>query len=274
MTARRPLAVAAAVAAALVVTALPVRAGAQQGPSDDPAREVLAVVSPIASPACQVAGATTLLVPVVSGLVAEQVGEVPVPIDELLLDALSPVFVVCAELPAAPGSRCQIDDQIAGLWPAEVGQFLSSPNLVGNLVDALSAALDLLGLPTQGAVHEALVCAVPESTADSTPPPTPPPAPPPAVDPPVEAAAPSPSAPVAAPAAGGGLATPPLDAPAAAPTPAVTQPAPPAPTPPAVLASISRRVPGGLLGLQLAAVLLLALFLGSSWATSLRLSRR
>lgn len=236
MTARRPLAVAAAVAAALVVTALPVRAGAQQGPSDDPAREVLAVVSPIASPACQVAGATTLLVPVVSGLVAEQVGEVPVPIDELLLDALSPVFVVCAELPAAPGSRCQIDDQIATLWPAEAGQFLSSPNLVGNLVDALSAALDLLGLPTQGAVHEALVCAVPESTADSTPPP--------------------------------------LDAPAAAPTPAVTQPAPPAPTPPAVLASISRRVPGGLLGLQLAAAVLLALFLGPSWATSLRLSRR
>lgn len=274
MSRRRWLAgVTALVATGLVLVAAPGRSGAQAGPSDDPTREVLAVVSPIASPACQVAGAATLLVPVISGLVAEQAGQVPVPIDELALDALSPVFVVCADLPAAPGSRCQIDDQIATLWPAEAGQFLSSPNLVGNLVDALGAALDLLGLPTQGAVHEALVCAVPESSADDTPPPSPPPAPPPAAGEPATGPTSTAPPPVAAPVTGGGFAPPTLDGPATPRAPTVGE-APPPVAPPAVLASIARRVPGGLLALQVAAAVLLAVFLGSSWATSLRLARR
>lgn len=271
----RPLLLAALVA--LLLTGLSAPADAQEELAEDPAREVLAVLSPVVSPACAASGAATLLVPVVSGLVSDQIGEMPIPVSELLLDALGPVFVVCAELPASPGTQCQLDAQIAGIWPQEVGQFLSPPNLLGNLVDTLAAALSALGLPAQTALEDALVCAVPASTSDDTPPPTPPPVPEPVDLDPVEP--PADLGEVAAPPTGSSFDPPSLGAPAAVSTPGATNApttteAPSTPVPqPTVLASIAHRVPGGLLGLQVAAAVALALFLGSSWATSLRLAR-
>jgi hypothetical protein len=242
----------------------PVRSAAQE-PSPDP---VLAIVSPIASPACYATGTATLLVPIVGGLIAERAGQEPISVADVVLDSLGPAFVVCAELPEAPGSRCQLDDQIAGFWPQQVGGFISPPGVLGNTADGVAAALVAAGLPPQTALEEALVCSVPEHVVDSTPPP--PPAPP----------APSLSSSVlGSPTSGVALGAAPLG-PGRLTTPALGNPSPGATSteapsegvsPPRVLAAITSRVPGGLVGLQIATALLLAVFLSGSWATSLRL---
>lgn len=245
----------------------PVRTAAQE-PSPDP---VLAIISPIASPVCHATGTATLLVPIVGGLIAERAGQVPIPVADLVLDALGPAFIVCAELPEAPGSRCQLDDQIAGLWPQQVGGFVSPPGVLGNTVDAVRAALAAAGLPPQAALEEALVCSVPDQVADSTPPP--PPAPPaPGVSSPVVGSPASEGSFGPAPSGSVGLATSGLGSPPSGTPGASAVPGGP-PSQPGVLAAITRRVPGGLVGLQVATALLLALFLAGSWGSSLRLRR-
>lgn len=259
-------AVAVLAAALLVAIAVPRSSAAQDA---EPQAAVLAIVSPIVWPACSVAGSTTLLVPVVSGLVGDQV---PIPeavdIGALLLDGLGPIFVVCAELPAPPGSRCELDDQIAGVWPQEVGGLVPLPPVVGHLADAVDAVAAAAGLPAEVTLQEPLTCYLPQAEEAVAPPAIPPP-----VRPPVR----PPSAPVptstaslpalgaVAPSVGGRPAIPGTPAtPAANRTPVATIP---------MLDAVSQRIPGGLIGLQVIAAVLLAAFLTGSWSTSFRLSR-
>src|SRR3546814_3117253 len=107
---------------------------------------VYAILSPIVAPACAASGTTTLLVPVLGGVIEGELGLDGTSIRNLLLDSLGPVFIVCGVLPASPGTRCQLDDQIAGLLPAEVTSLGLPPTIVGGVVDALSAVMSLTGL--------------------------------------------------------------------------------------------------------------------------------
>ena len=66
--------------------------------------EVLAIVSPIVYPVCSASGLSTLLVPVVGGLLENDFHLPPsVSISDVILNALGPVFVVCGDLPAPAG---------------------------------------------------------------------------------------------------------------------------------------------------------------------------
>ena len=119
---------------------------------------VLAILSPIAAPECQAAGSATLLVPIVGGLVADKLGLKNISIGNLLLKALGPVYVVCGDLPSTPNTQCSLDDNILALWPASIASLLPPPNLVGDLVNEVAAALKALGLPPQDALSNALQC--------------------------------------------------------------------------------------------------------------------
>lgn len=250
-------------AVVVAVFALPMATSDAQEAPADPADAVLAIVSPIASPVCGLTGTSTLLVPVVSGLITPSLPPGSPSVGDLLLNALGPVFVVCGELPAAPGTRCLIDDQIAGLVPIEVSSITGPlPALLGNLLDALGAALAALGLPPQTALEEALQCSVREGPG--------------VID------APGGDAPVEAPPAGGiddpGFASPSFSPVGAAPLPSLTPSSAPAPRatsgPEQLVATVDRLVPGGVKALQVIATGLLGLTLLSGWAGSWVESRR
>jgi hypothetical protein len=231
---------------------------------DDPTTPILAIVSPIAAPACAAAGAGTLLIPILGGLVADNLGVGDsVDVADLVLDVLGPLYVVCGTLPESPGSRCALDANLAGIWPADVSGFgLSAPVVAGNVVDALGALLDILGLPPVTAVTQALACDV--ADAELAP----------------EAAPPADPAPLTAPVGseGAGPGSPPAATSLARP-PAAGETRPPiggAARAPArsITSVVDDTVPGGLLALQLAVAAALLLCLSGSWFTSWRLGRR
>jgi hypothetical protein len=250
---------------------------ARAAPSDDPSRAVLAIVSPIAAPACAEAGSATLLVPIVGGLVDSKLGTGNVvSVGDVLLDSLGPVYIVCGTLPAAPGTRCQLDDQIAGVLaqalPATAQQAVASPVLVGAVIDSLAAALHLLGLPPLDALSPALQCNIAAAPKAAEAPPAPKvDAAPTAGGPPVE----SPSA--VPPLPDGGAAAPVVPMPAALSSTASlarTQGrATEGPTQ-TIVNLVSHHVPGWLLSLQMAVAAFLAAFLVGSWLTAARAARR
>lgn len=254
---------AALVVAVVALFALPMaRSDAQETPppAADP---VLAILSPLASPVCAVAGMSTLLVPIVSGLVTSSLPAGTPSVGDLILNSLGPVFVVCGELPASPGTRCLLDDQITGLVPVEVSNTTGPlPSVIGALVDALKATLSALGLPPAAALDQALVCSVREGTGVTDAPPG---------DAPVEAP------PVDV------ITDPGFDAPAFAPvgsaplpslSPSTTQPPRATNGPQQLVATVDRLVPGGIKVLQVIAVGLLGLTLLSGWAGSWMETRR
>jgi hypothetical protein len=239
-----------------------------------PAEEILAIVSPIASPACGASGTATLLVPIVGGVLQTDLG-LPKSVDvgNLLLDALGPVYVVCGDLPSPTNTHCSLDNQIAGVWPTSLPpEGLVPPAPVGDLVDSITNALRLLDLSPAAALESALQCQVKGGTAAPKPPDA-------HVLPPSSASA------VQQPPSGPGLS--PLST-LAAPFPSTaalpTQeplglPRSPAAaaTPPAageqLVSSLRHRVPSWLLILQVLAVMVLALVLAGSWLTSARAAR-
>src|SRR3546814_13165072 len=81
---------------------------------------VYAILSPIVAPACAASGTTTLLVPVLGGVIEGELGLDGTSIRNLLLDSLGPVFIVCGVLPASPGTRPQPPAQNPRPPPPEV----------------------------------------------------------------------------------------------------------------------------------------------------------
>src|SRR3546814_16831062 len=81
---------------------------------------VYAILSPIVAPACAASGPTTLLVPVLGGVIEGELGLDGTSIRTLLLDSLGPVFIVCGVLPASPAPPCQLDHPPPGPLPASV----------------------------------------------------------------------------------------------------------------------------------------------------------
>jgi hypothetical protein len=248
--------VGAALAAMLAAT-VPIAAEGQEAPAPDP---VLAIVSPIVSPVCTTAGTATLLVPVVGGLVESNTGlGGTIDVGDVLLDALGPIYIVCGNLPAAPGSRCLLDDQIAGLVPAEATETIGPlPPLLGGTFDALVATLGLLGLDVADALKPVLQCDIRE---------------------PDEAA----GAPSAAPELPSVAGVDTIAPPAIAPPPAslgdaLAPPSEglggvPAAVPTRTVLDLARyAVPGWVQALQIAFGAAVLLFLAGSWATSLRAS--
>lgn len=111
-------------------------------------RPVLAVLGPIASPACGAAGLAGTLIG------GEAQNNPPL---LLLLDALQPVFLTCALLPPSPTpTRCGVDqpvtDTVLTLLPA-IGNLLVLPEPAGQSIDSL-AAVELLVLAATGAPLE------------------------------------------------------------------------------------------------------------------------
>ena len=249
----------AAALAALTAATVPIAAEGQEAPAPDP---VLAIISPIAAPACTTAGTATLLVPVVGGLVESNTGlGGTIDVGDVLLDALGPIYIVCGNLPAAPGSRCQLDDQIAGLMPPEVTETLGPfpPPLLGGLFDTLVATLNVLGLDAADALKPALQCDI-RKPEDATGAPSAAPELP--AVPGIEAIAP----PVLAPVAGslGDLLAPATD----------VVPETPVAVPTRTLVDLARyAVPGWIQVLQIALAVLVLLFLSGSWVTSIRAAR-
>lgn len=224
-----------------------------------PADPIYAILSPAALPACQLAGTATLLVPIVGGLVEEklQLETDEALIADLILQSLGPVYVVCGNLPAATGSRCELDDQIQGLLPAALDAAKPTPNVVGSVTDAINAALKVLGLKPLDAFKTALKCTV--RAGDSATP-----APP---ELPLPAAAPQffdPGTGITSPVFGSLIDTPLQSLREILQTPGSTE----------RIASVAKLpVPGWLASLRVAVVGLLLAFLGLSWARSIRLAR-
>jgi hypothetical protein len=247
----------AALLAILLIPAPAERATAQEAP----ANEVLAIVSPLAAPACSASGSTTLLVPILASSVGDQIGVPGHVITDVVLNSLGPLFVVCASLPEGKGSRCELDDQFVGAWPAELSSLLAFPLIVGPVVDATEAALKALGLPADPlGLGRALMCSVPTSGGTI---PVAPPAPG------------APGAPGSGFGAGGPVAgtagTTPSEAPRAAVAPGDS-------TPGRSILSVVRsivpyRVPGGLHALQVGLAILLGSLLVGGWAASARGAR-
>ncbi|HVX16523.1 MAG TPA: hypothetical protein VHA73_00695 [Acidimicrobiales bacterium] len=259
------------VAASFITTG---HASVAQTKQPDPTTEVLAVVSPIASPVCSTSGTATLLVPIVGGLVNQNLPKSVPSIADLILNALGPVYIACGRLPAAPGTRCQLDDQIAGLVPEQLSSTTGpTPGLLGDLLDSLDAGLKLLGVAPSAALQKALVCEVPAGAAVVTAP-----AAPPAAAPAAETPATPDTAMAALPAdAGGGYTpTPTADAstPIAAPAPNSAAAAQQTTAAPTLIDQIAHRVPGGVRTLQGMLGIALALFLASSWTSSWQELRR
>lgn len=267
MRARRWLVTGVALGALFVPLPRSDAAPAQERPEE--ADSVLAIVSPIAFPACSVSGSASLLVPIVGGVVGGSLGiGDTVSVGDLVLDALGPVYLACGQLPAAPGRRCQLDADLGTLWPEQLATSTGPlPPVAGAAVDSVEAALTVLGLPPQAALADAFECSVPERPA-----PTPPfvapagpagPAGSPSLESTVSGALPRHSA--GSPAVLGANASPVPGG-----TGAVQGGA--RPSPPTLAAAIfGDRVPGPVLALQLLVAAALALFLGGSWVASLRL---
>jgi hypothetical protein len=248
-------------AALLGALALPVvRSGAQEAPAD-PANDVLAIVSPVVAPACALSGSATLLVPIVSGVITPSLPTGVPSVADVLLNTIGPVFVVCGELPAAPGTRCQLDDQISGMVPAEISSLTGpTPGVVGNTLDSLDALFKALQLPPAAALDEALVCTINDGPGITEAPPgeSEPVAAPPVDDSSLTSVIPS---------LGGSF----VAAPAVA-GPTASAPAQGAPS--QLIATVERSVPGGLKALQIAAAALLAVVLLGGWAGSWLDARR
>jgi hypothetical protein len=232
--------------------------------ADDPSTPILAIVSPLALPACSAAGSATLLVPIVGGLVGSTLGVGDsVNVADLVLTGIGPLFVVCGTLPSSPGTHCSLDANIAALWPAQLSGFgVVAPAVVGDVVDAVDAILALAGQPPAPQVVQALQCEVPDAAGAITAPAAPPPA----------GDLPLPFAPVDS---VGGLAPPETVG-----LPSLSVGVPSTPTPPvevpvvgALVSTIDEHVPGGVHALQVIAAVLLALCLLRSWYTSWRLVR-
>ena len=257
-------------------TPAPVSPSAQAPPPPNPATEVLAIVSPLALPACGASGTATLLVPILGGVLQSQL-HLPksISVGDLVLNALGPVYVVCGDLPSTSGSQCSLDDQIAAVWPASLpSEGLLAPSPVGDILDSIAAALKLLNLPPTAAFEQALHCRVRSSSGA---PKAPPPAP--GALPPVDAA------PLSTPGvvADGGPTTDGPIGPAAsrAPNPAVALGQPPTAAAPAPnlaagrpLTFLKDRIPSWVTALQLMAAAALCILLAGSWLTSAQLRRR
>jgi hypothetical protein len=225
----------------------------------EPADQLLAIVSPLAAPVCATVGTTTFLVPVVGGLVDDQLAIEGLDVGDTLLDLLGPLFVVCGNLPGAKGTRCELDTQIAGLFPPELASLLPSPAVLGSVVEGAGNLLETLGLPRDPlGLGSALKCDLPQGeTAPAAP-----------------AAPPAPLGPITTP---GGTAFPAPLPPGSAPSlPAATtgSPAGAGSQRAMLLSRIVHDVPGYFTTVQLVLVAILALYLGFSWVTSARLARR
>lgn len=275
MTARRlRIGAAAAAMAAVVAVALVVPVADAQEQPPEPATEVLAIVSPVASPVCRASGVATLLVPIVGGIVDDGlgIGGGPITVGDLLLDALGPVFVTCGVLPAPNGTRCElIDGQIAGVWPEDLdGVGLTSPGVGGNTVDAVNQALSVFGLPPLTALEEPLRCAVPDSALAPEAPPAPPaPAPGEAVLPTLgDDVPPLPASPSLGTGSGSLGATP------SVPLGSAVQPSAPVGRTTLTIAEVVlRTVPGPVVALQLLVAAALVGYLLQSWYRSWALAR-
>ena len=246
---------------------------------------VLAIASPLAAPACSASGSASLLVPILSGVLQSDLHLPPnLTIGNLLLSAAGPVYVVCGDLPSSPNTQCQLDSYIAAIWPKPLAtEGLSSPNPVGDVVNSLSAALAALDLPPAAALEAPLKCSVVALTS------TAPAAPPAAAAPPSSGPASSPLPTTTLPLplttlppssgtglTGGGLALPQQGGSAASST--STQAAAPSVSGHAgsgigaTLSSLGESVPGGIVALQFALAMLLALFVVGAWITSGRIT--
>jgi hypothetical protein len=222
-----------------------------------PTDPIYAILSPTALPACQLAGTATLLVPIVGGLVESKL-QLPTDakVADLILQSLGPVYVVCGSLPAPKGSRCELDDQIAGLLPSQLDVVQPTPSLLGSVTDAVNAGLKALGLEPLDAFKSALQCTVRAGSAVTPAPPElpPPPAAPQFFDP------------------GTGEVTPFFGA-VDTPLPSLREVLQ-TPGSTSRIASVVRLpVPGWVEAMRGAVVVLLATFLGLSWARSVRLAR-
>jgi hypothetical protein len=229
-------------------------------------------VSPVALPVCSDAGSASLLVPILGGVVTSKLKLPPsVNLGDLILRALGPVYVVCGVLPSPAQTRCQLDGEIAGVWPSSLAaDGLSAPKLVGNAVNAINAGLKELGLPASAALEKPLVCsAIVTSNAA--------PAAPPLLALALPAATPSVSTPLPAGSDPNFAAAPPPNSASSVTNPSTSSTAPskagsgstgvgPA------LAALEESVPGGVVALQLILAALLGLVLLLGWLTSSRVA--
>lgn len=265
------LAAIALLVGAVVLVNVPISGAVPKQELPEEADPILAIVSPFAVSVCAASGAATLLVPILGPVAQDQLGlGDTVSVGDLILDGLGPVFIVCGSLPANPGRRCQLDHDLAVLWPAELTTAMPAPAPLGATVDALEAGLAALGLPPEAALQDALECDVPPSATAPEPGAAPPPRPPAlaiGAAPPPRPTLDAPSAPRPSPLPSA------REIPQA---PSAAAPAAPAPAEQerTVLELASRHVPGGILALQLLVAALLALFLGGSWLSSWRLTPR
>jgi len=257
---------------ATTIAATPAVTPTTTGPN--PATEILAIVSPIASPACGASGTATLLVPILGGVLQTDLGlPKSVSVATVLLDALGPVYIVCGDLPGSAAPHCSLDNQIAGVWPATLpSDGLAPPAPVGDLVASIDNGLRVLDLPPSAALENALQCSVQSGSTAPKAPGAPAPAPgaatPPSDAPPSPSGLPS-TASLAAPSSGAAI-----PAQAALGSPSVPIAAAPVRSATSELSSFLRyHVPSWLLALQLIVGIVLALFLTGSWATSARLAQ-
>jgi hypothetical protein len=149
-------------------------AGGQE--AEDPAHEILAVLSPIAAPACLTVGLSTVLVPLVGDQLGSALGGA-VDVTSVLQQATGPVLVACGSFPAADGTRCAlVDGPIELIWPAQLSDVGVQPLApLGGAVEALTKLIALLGLPDLG-LQPVLGCSIPVAPDDGVGEPVPPPA--------------------------------------------------------------------------------------------------
>ena len=273
------LALATMVVPALLLFNMGFPSGASSGTTPPSVTSVLAIPSPLALPACSAAGSASLLVPILGGVAQSDLGlPKSLTIGNLLLTAAGPVYVVCGDLPSSPNTQCQLDSKIAGIWPSTISsEGLNSPNPVGDTVNSMNAALAALDLPPSAALEAPLSCSV--VAIDATAPAAPPAAPASGAAPalvPTTTTLPLPTTTLPAPTAvgltSGGSALPQPSS-VASPSTSVAAAAPSQSKQPGTglgqsLSSLSQSLPGGILALQLALAILLALFIGGAWLTS------
>lgn len=236
---------------------------------DDPTRKVLAVVSPLAASACSTSGTATLLVPILGGVVGDELGVGDnLSVGDLLLDSLGPVFVVCGTLPAPKGMKCALVDQqiIAALWVPQVAGLAKPPTPLGNGVESLDNLVGFAGLSAVDLLGKPLQCSLPEAAVAPPAPPAPPPS---------MTNTSSPLMPAGS--GGGGLSQVPSAAGTAptveSPSSSLTTPGSATSTPLTAVDVIRRTVSGPIALLQLIVALALIAFLTRSWLTSWKLSR-
>lgn len=256
-------------------TAPPTTTTTTTAPSSTTLNGILAIVSPVALPACSDAGSASLLVPILGGVVTSKLNlPMSINLGDLILKALGPVYVVCGVLPSPSQTRCQLDGQIAGIWPSSLAtEGLPAPNLVGDAVDAINAGLKELGLPPSAALEKPLDCSAIVTT-------TPAPAPPPPLTLTLPAVTPSisTSLPALSTSASSDAGFPTASLPSRAPSVTIPSIAAPSQEPAgstgvgSVFASLEASVPGGIVALQLILAALLTLVLLAGWLTSGRVA--